>query len=259
MSRYNLNDLSKNTFIEHLQERFKGRESFTRKELHDFYCEFEPALKETTFRWRIFDLKRNWIIRSLATGIFTLGHLPEYYPELSDDNRELTHKLSERFSGLDLCIWSTKILNEFMLHLPGNSITILEVEKEALEPVFHYLQDLKTQNIFLQPNERELERYVNEKENAIIIKQLVTKSPIRIVDKVPTITLEKLIVDIYSDKKIFEAYQGSEFVHIINNIYKKYSFDITTLFNYAKRRTKEKELKEFLLLKTDLPKTILND
>lgn len=251
--------MSKNNIIEHLKERLKGRESFTRKELYDFYCEFEPSLKETTFRWRIFDLKVNRIIRSLATGIFTLGYLPEYYPEVTDGNRELFRKLSEQFPELALCIWSTHILNEFMLHIPGNSITILEVEKEALEPVFHYLQDLKTENVFLQPNERELNRYVNEKENAIIIKQLVTKSPLRIIDKVPTITLEKLIVDIYSDKKIFEAYQGSEFVHIINNIYKKYSFDITTLFNYAKRRTKEKELKEFLLLKTDLPKTILND
>jgi hypothetical protein len=225
--------------------------------LYDFYRDFEPSLKETTFRWRIFDLKRNWIIRSLATGIFTLRYLPEYYPEITDDNRELAFKLSEQFSGLDLCIWSTSILNEFMLHLPGHSITILEVEKDALEPVFHHLQNLKIENVFLKPNERELDRYVNE--NAIIIKQLVTKSPMRIIDKIHTITLEKLIVDIYSDKKIFEAYQGSEFVHIINNIYKKYSFDITTLFNYAKRRTKEKELKEFLLLKTDLPKIILND
>ncbi len=146
-----------------------------------------------------------------------------------------------------------------MLDIRRNPVLFLEIEKDALEPVFHYLQDLKTESVFLQPNERELNRYVNEKEDAIIIKQLVTKSPLSILNKVPTITLEKLIVDIYSDKKIFEAYQGSEFVHIINNIYKKYSLDITTLLNYAKRRTKEKELKEFLLLKTDLPKTILND
>lgn len=249
----------KNTIIEHLQERFKGRESFTRKELYDFYCEFEPALKETTFRWRIFDLKTNRIIRSLATGIFTLGYQHEYYPEITDDNRELFDALSKQFAGLKLCIWSTRILNEFMLHIPGNFITILEVEKDALEPVFHYLQNFKKYNVFLQPNERELERYVHEKENSIIIKQLVTKSPLQIIDKVPTVTLEKIIVDIYSDKKIFEAYQGSEFAHMINNISKKYSFDMTTLLNYAKRRTKEKELKEFLLLKTDLPKTILND
>lgn len=251
--------MSKNTIIEHLQERFKGLESFTRKELYNFYCEFEPTLKETTFRWRIFDLKRSKIIRSLATGIFTLGYLPEYYPEITDEYRELSTNLSKRFSGLNLCIWSTRILNEFMLHIPGNAITILEVEKEALEPVFHYLQDLKKYNVFLQPNERELDRYVNEKENAIIIKQLITKSPLQVLDEVPTVKIEKIIVDVYADKKIFEAYQGSELAHMVNNIYKKYSFDMTTLFYYARRRSKEKELKEFLLLKTDLPKTILND
>jgi hypothetical protein len=145
------------------------------------------------------------------------------------------------------------------LHIPVNSITILEVEKEALEPVFHYLQDLKRPNVFLQPSEKELERYVHDKENALIIKPLITKSPSQTIDEIPTITIEKLIVDLYSDKKIFEAFQGSELVHIINNVYKKYTFNITALFYYAKRRAKVKELKEYLLQKTDIPKNILND
>ena len=146
-----------------------------------------------------------------------------------------------------------------MLHIPGNSQTIIEVEADALEPVFNYLKDLKTSDVFLQPSEIELERYVSEKENPIIIKSLVTRSPIQIVNNVPTVTLEKLIVDLFSDKKLFSAYQGSELTHIINKAIDKYSIDATKMLLYATRKTKDKELTAFLKTRTDLPKTIFND
>lgn len=41
-----------------LIEAFKERSSFDRNELYDFYLDFEPNLKESTFSWRIYDLKK---------------------------------------------------------------------------------------------------------------------------------------------------------------------------------------------------------
>jgi len=146
-----------------------------------------------------------------------------------------------------------------MLHLPRKSITILEVEKDALEPVFHYLQDLNKVDVFLEPTNREIALYINEKVNAIILKKLITKSPIQTIDDVPTVTLEKLIVDIYSEKKLFEAFQGSELLHIINNAVEKYAINTKTLLNYANRRSKREEIEVYLREKTDLPKIIFDD
>ena len=60
-----------------------------------------------------------------------------------------------------------------MLHIPGNKFTVLEVEKDALEPVFHYLQDTNIKDIFLEPTEKEMALYVNDKTNAIILKKLI--------------------------------------------------------------------------------------
>ncbi|MFT3946601.1 MAG: hypothetical protein QM763_06465 [Agriterribacter sp.] len=88
---------------------------------------------------------------------------------------------------------------------------------------------------------------------------LVSKSPLQNVDKVQTTTLEKLIVDLFSDKKMFSAFQGSELAHIVNNAYNRYAIDFTKLFHYAKRRRKDVELRVFLKTKTDIPKNILND
>ena len=73
--------------------------------MFDFYRKFEP-LKETTFRWRLFNLKENKIIRSLTKDIFTFNSLPDYYPEVTNENKELISLLLKQFSDLKL---STKV------------------------------------------------------------------------------------------------------------------------------------------------------
>ena len=55
--------------ISQLIKVFKNRPSFTREELLDFYMDFEPNLKEGTFGWRIYDLKKKNIIKPLKRGL----------------------------------------------------------------------------------------------------------------------------------------------------------------------------------------------
>jgi hypothetical protein len=251
--------LAKDFIIECLKKEFKGRESFSREELFDFYRHSEPELKETTFRWRIYHLKNKQVITTISRGLFTLSFKPVFKPDVEATGRKIFSKIEKQFPSLKLCIWSTKIVNEFMLHIPGKFITIVQVEKEAIEPVYSFLKDKKFRNVFIEPQEKEIERYVYETETAIVLQPIVSKSPTQKVKEVTTTTLEKLIVDLYCDKKLFVAYQGSEFIHIINNAYERYSIDFTKLFNYAKRRRKESELEEFFSNKTDIPKSILND
>jgi len=253
----NVNDIgmANKVIIEQLQKRFKGKDYFTRKELFNFYNEIEP-LNEITFRWRLFELKEKKIVRLLKSNIFTFDTLPEYHPQVSNENKKLINLLIKQFPGLKLSIWSTQILNEFMLHLPSNSFTILEVEKDALEPVFHYLQDKNKINVFFQPTEKEIALYINNKKNVVILKRLITKSPLQTIDSVTTVTLEKIIVDVFSEKKLFEAYQGSELLHIVNNAFKKYALNATTLLNYATRRSQRENIEGYLIQKTNLPNII---
>ncbi|MEP6792836.1 MAG: DUF6577 family protein [Saprospiraceae bacterium] len=251
--------MAKDFITEQVKREFKGRESFSREELYVLYRQFEPDLKEPTFRWRVFNLKRNHIITPTSRRLFTLSYKPVFKPEADENERRIFNTIEKQFPSLKSCIWSTKIANEFMLHIPGKFISILQIEKEAIEPVYSFLREQNFRDIFIQPEEKEIERYIYESETAIILKTLISKSPTQKVKKVTTTTLEKLIVDLYCDKKLFAAFQGSELVHIINNAYSRYAIDFTKLFNYAKRRGKETDLVEFLSTKTDIPKSILND
>ncbi len=146
-----------------------------------------------------------------------------------------------------------------MLHIPGRFITILQVEKDAMEPVYEFLKQLDLGSVFFEPQDKEIERYIYETNYPIILQSLISKSPIQSTNNFTSITIEKLLVDLYCDKKLFSAYQGRELAHIIDNSYRRYAIDFTKLISYARRRKKDSDIKEFMSEKTDIPKILLND
>lgn len=251
--------MAKDIIKEQLRQHFRQRKSFSRKELYAFYTQFKPNLKETTFRWIIYNLKEKQIITPISKGLFTLSFKPVFKPDIDKATKKIYANIEKQFSTLKFCVWTTQIVSEFMLHLPAKYITILQVEKEALEPVYDFLKEQKSGDIFIQPEEKEIERYIYESEKAIVLLPLVSKSPIQKINNITTTTIEKLIVDLYSGKKLFAAFQGSELAYIVNTAYSRYAIDFTKLFHYATRRRKDIELRHFFADKTDIPKNILND
>ncbi len=251
--------MAKDTIIKQLRQYFKGKESFSREELYAFYEQFKPDLKNTTFRWIIFNLKEQQVIAAVSKGRFTFSFKPPFQPEPDKSEKKIYSKIERQFPTLKFCVWSTRVVSEFMLHIPAKHIVIVQAEKEALEPVYDFLKEQKLGDIFIQPEEKEIERYIYESHKAIVLLSLVSKSPTQVVNKVTTTTLEKLIVDLYSDKKMFAAFHGSELAHIVNTAYNRYAIDFTKMFHYAKRRRKDVELRKFFTTKTDISKNILND
>ncbi len=245
--------------IEQLKNRFEKKDSFSREELFDFYRQFDPDLKDSTFRWRIYNLKEKKVITPISQDHFILTYKPVFKPEVDDFEKKINIRLEKQFPGLKQCIWSSKAVNEFMLHIPGKFITVLQIEKEGIEPVFDFLKGLNFGTIYIQPEKKEIERYIFEAEQSIVLQQLTSRAPLQKIGKVSTVTLEKMIVDLFSDKNLFNAFQGNELVYIINNAYKRYAINFTTLFHYAGRRRKDKDLRQFLIEKTDIPKYIIND
>ena len=245
-----------NIEIGNLKKYFESKEFFTRDELWNFYIKNEPGLNEGTFGWRIYQLKAKRIINSNKKGIYTFAFKPIYQPEIDPKPADLFIKINKYFNGINACIWSSKQLSEFMLHIPGKYYTILEVEADACEAVFHYLKDLKFKNIYLQPTDKEIELYINELNEAIIIKSLVTKSPLQQLKKIATPRIEKILVDIFADKVLFNRFQGNELIVIFNNVYHKYEINFSKLLTNAKRRGKEKEIIQFISTKTDIPNSI---
>ncbi|WP_437373047.1 DUF6577 family protein [Maribacter litoralis] len=231
-------------------EAFKDRSSFDRYELFHFYLEYEPDLKESTFSWRIYDLKKKDIIKTIGRGLYVISYKPKYKPVLSDNVLKIARKTNERFSEIQYAIWENQWLNEFTQHQVSNQMIVVEVEKEFTESLYYYLNDSLRMDFFLNPDEKEIELYISESTVPVVIKRLVTRAPIsKLSDKKSTVlvaTLEKIMVDLFADEKLFHFYQGSELINIYEKILERYSINFTKLFSYAKRRKKEEEIKQFI-------------
>lgn len=233
-----------------LIEAFKGQSSFDRDELFQFYLDFEPDLKESTFSWRIYDLKKKDIIKTIGRGLYVISYKPKYKPVLSDNVLKIATKTNERFEEIQYAIWENQWLNEFTQHQVSNQMIVVEVEKEFTESLYYYLNDSLKMDFFLNPDDKEIEFYISESTIPVVIKRLVTRAPISKLkvkkNAVPVSTLEKIMVDLFADENLYHFYQGSELINIYEKILERYSINFTKLFSYAKRRKKEQEIKQFM-------------
>ena len=233
-----------------LIKEFKDKGSFTRTELFDFFRQFEPDLKEGTLAWRIYDLKNRNIIKPLMRGLYSISFKPKYNPEISQELYKIAGKISTQFEDIKYCIWETEWLNEFSQHQSGKKMILVEVEKEFVESFYYDLKDNFKNDIYLNPDEKAINFYISESNQPLIIRNLITRSPIdkRTERKIEVYTplLEKILVDLFAEEKLFYLYQGGELVHIYENAIKSYTINFTKLFSYAKRRKKEQDIKTFI-------------
>lgn len=244
--------MSNNFFIERLRQRFSEQRYITREDLYSFYRSFEPDLKEATFTWRIYSLKEKNILKPVRTGMYILSTKPSFSPDVEPRLIEIAGKVKKQFPMVKFCLWNTRWFNDWMIHQPGKFLIMVEVELLSAESVFYYLKDENYLNVFYNPDDKFLERYVYEEQESIIVKQLITKAPLKKIKGIAYPTPEKLLVDIFVERKLFAPYQGTELIQIFNTVYKQYTLNITKMLAYAKRRTKEQELIEFITNNTQL-------
>lgn len=231
--------------IQKLREHFKERSIFGSMDIEEFYLQLEPAIRTTTVNWRIYNLVNSGVLSRIGRGKFTLGEGKAFVPQVSSKIKTLYNKLYKQFPFLQICIWNTSILNEFMVHQPDRFYTLVEAEKDTIESVFNFLKDIY-KNVFLDPDSDILNRYASSEKVAIIVKPLVSESPIQFVQGVQTVTIEKMLVDIFSDKTIFTAHQGSELQIIFREAFDRYTIHENRMLRYADRRRKKEEMSNFL-------------
>ena len=226
------------------QLHFKNNVEITYSDIFDFYVYTEPEISGELVRKRIVELVKKGILLKKGKGIYALGNQINYIPVFEPSLIRMYKKLIAKFPYAKLCIWNTRQLNEFMLHQPGRFYTIVETEKDVSEFAFNFLNDFN-KNVFQANDKSMIEKYAIQNTNSIIIKDLTSESPVHTISKIQTPTLEKILVDIFCDKDLFVAQQGSELNTIYQTAFDKYSINKSKLLRYAKRRGKN-EIAEFI-------------
>jgi hypothetical protein len=219
--------------IEDIQSLFQKQKEVERDSIIKFIRK-KSSVESSTYLLN--KLIKNKIIQRTGYGKYALWEREKLYvPQLDDFEKEIYQLVKKEKPLLETCVWRDSIINEFTLHQPGIFFIFVEVERIGVDAVFDLLRD-NYPNVYKQPTAEVFDNYVTYQNNAIIVIPLISEAPLTKVDDVPTISLEKLLVDLVRETKLHEAVQGAELTYVFREAINKYTINKTKLLRYASRR-----------------------
>jgi len=230
--------------IQELKRQFAQNSVFTTSELVDFYSKYEPYIPRATVNWRVYELVKQGVIDRIGKGKFKLGQSVFFIPEIPSKIFKINKTIKTNFPFLLYCIWPQQWINEFSQHISNSGLILVEIERDSAESVYHHLKEF-SQSVFYKPGKEFLQDYIHGIGSALLVRHLVTEAPVQIVQGVPTVSIEKLLVDISCDPE-FEYLRGRETGHIFENAFNRYSVNRAKLLRYANRKKKKIEIMEII-------------
>lgn len=226
--------------VERLKEAFGEKDFFQVGELHAFYKSLDTTVKKSTINWRIFSLVENGIIQRIGRGRYKLGAGRIMIPLISAKAIRVNKSMKSNFPYLNYIIWHISEVNHLSQHLINKDICYVEVERDAIDSVFELLREKYKYALRGKSND---DVYFGE--SVIVVRALVSGSPTQEVNNVPTTTIEKLLVDFFTDKE-FDFLQGNELTHVFTNAFEKHTINMDKLLRYASRKGKRTPIAEYI-------------
>jgi predicted transcriptional regulator of viral defense system len=211
------------------------RQSFSRKDLLE---NFSNLSKEALSK-QLYKLIENNRLERISQGIY---RLPASLFAASEEIKLLNNLLKTHFPFANFCLWSSNVLLPFMHHIPNLNFIFIDVENDAAESVFNFLKSNLSKSIYICPDKEELNRYITGTET-IIIRHLVSESPLQIVEDIPMPTFEKILVDVVCDVE-FDFMQGTEITYFYRNVMERNKINKRKLLRYASRRGRRKKVEQ---------------
>lgn len=220
-----------------------SRNSFTLCELAD-YVRSREVISNSGILWHVKKLIMQNKLSRLSRGLYGAFEKKEFVPMLTDELKQLYGDISDRFPLIDVAVYSGQDITALQHHLSANNALYVEVTKEASEAVFHYLIDKKIK-AYHKPVSDFMCDYVDLSEHCVIVKPLVSESPVKEIDGIFVPTLEKLLVDINADPDFYYL-QGLEASYIMDNAQSLFQLNTPKMLRYASRRGIREKLQSYL-------------
>jgi hypothetical protein len=231
-----------------LKAAFRHQDAVSVSDLYNYWVLTEGISNRGTVDWRIHDLKQKKILQEIKNGWYTFTVKPVYEPVPDKMQIKIDKILRQNYRNARYSIWNMNWLNEFSVHQFNRENLIIEIEKDLQDS----LRDLLQQEGYI-----DLARTIGSErmqftafKNTVFILPLLSRAPLREITigtrlgSVPSI--EKILVDIYTNNSLFYFLQGAELQRIFGYAIDKYAINYTTLFGYAARRNKEKPIKKYI-------------
>lgn len=224
----------------------------TKSEFEVLVLEFEPKCSERAIYWKLKRLCDLGILLKRTQNIFyVVGEEKEkrkynYYH--SDRVYEIIEKIEKEYPLVDFQVWETIQFNEFVNHQIAQNTIFIEVEHMLEESIFNMLLKDYERVLYCPKPDTFFLYFENQ---TIVIQRLTTEAP-KPLEATKTCCLEKLLVDLFSNKILNRIIEGAELPYVYMDAFEKYNIDEKKLFRYARRRNKEKVIRNFIAEKTDI-------
>ena len=189
-----------------------------------------PGVPEQTVFSRIRALERRGLIYQSGRGRYQLGAKPTYKIEITPKMLELSNLMVEEFVGVNSCICGY-----------DKNVILLEVDKKEVGGILATLRARYT-NVY---SFKEVIAARDSLKDAIIVKPLITDSPLLDNDGVSVPALEKKLVDLIADRDFFRL-DDRTLQREFQRAFEVYPINRNRILRYAGRRNVASLAQQFI-------------
>ncbi len=206
----------------------------------DFFA-LMPDVPRPTVYTRINKLIRDNVIYKVGKGLYRKGKANGFTQVVSPAAKKIYTSIGGEFPYISICVWDMSGLNSILHHLINFNITIVDVDRDAVESVYWHLKETGYQVITTKRMFDNLSDYADY----VLVRPLITEAPTQKTGNIVTASIEKILVDLAHDKE-FAMFQGYEIFRIFENAFEQYGINQSKMMRYARRRGCATEIGEII-------------
>ena len=209
--------------------------------IDDIPTEVTAGIVRNTLSWHLSNLCRQGKLRRIGRGMYTAHFSNTFQVKANAKARSLYNSISRLFPLADFCVYGGGVITPLLHDLTPNNSIYIETNREVTESVFNVLLPKYKGRLFLSPTKKIASTYIDFSRENIIVKPLITESPLMLDGKVPVPTIEKLLVDTRVDPDFYYLH-GYENLEMLRTAITHYNVNQTRLLRYADRRNEKESI-----------------
>ena len=233
------------TLAQHITAFAAGKEDgFLKSELSDSLV--SSGVPSSSVDKTLQRLVRSGMLEILERGKYRIrgGTKQHFIIRPTEESNALYWQLKAEFPLLDICVWDVSAIMPLMHHIPNVKMTLVYVEKDGFRDVADTLESMTEQLVFRTPSRNELVHLAFGRD-FIVIRPLISQSPLTETDNVRVPKIEKVLVDILCDEEFYYL-PGSETFYVYETAMSDYTINTKTLLRYAHRRGVAEKIEQII-------------
>ena len=220
---------------------------FCREDVLEAILRMNPEYNTGTFNRHFSRLLLRGGMESVGENLYTKVH-PDtarktyIYSDPSVELSSVELSLDTIFPRADFLLLETTSFNEFLNHQIAQNTIIVMVERMLMDAFFEQLKE-QFPSVLFAPTPDDFVKY--GRNGSVVVVKLSARYPKNPVQK-RSFSIEKLAVDIFAERIIKEFISLDDYPTALEIIFKKYRINETRLFNYARARRVDMEIRAMI-------------